>query len=146
MEVTVAILEELTRTIKAIGMDNTINALRLVQNTHASTDCSAKDKVLSHVSAEMNIPVNEFIDSGKRTDEIRIAIGLAAFFMVKTYDLSLKEIVPVIKRKKSAVSKYVNMVDRIVQKQKTDSPFENMLKVHYQRINLLISKTQIITN
>lgn len=135
------IFDELLTTVEIIGLDKTI---RTLQDAKAQSLISKNldiDNILNIVCEITNFRKDRLLIGNERTDEKKIAMSLAVYFLKETLLFSYADLKKLFNKDESALYRYYQMVNERPKKPKSE--FDKNLELNYKKVNLIITEKKI---
>jgi len=135
------IFDELLSAIEVIGLDKTIKTLQDAKAHSLISKDLGIDFILTLVCDTTNFRKDKLLVGNERTDEKKIAMSLAVYFLKNTLFYSYGDMKKIFNKDESALYRYYQMVEQ--RPKKAITPFEKNLELNYKKINLLITEKKL---
>lgn len=135
------IFDELLSAIEVIGLDKTIKTLQDAKAHSLISKDLGIDFILNLVCDTTNFRKDKLLVGNERTDEKKIAMSLAVYFLKNTLLYSYGDMKKIFNKDESALYRYYQMVEQRPKKAKTE--FDKNLELNYKKINLLITEKKL---
>jgi chromosomal replication initiation ATPase DnaA len=135
------IFDELLSAIEVIGLDKTIKTLQDAKAHSLISKDLGIDFILNLVCDTTNFRKDKLLVGNERTDEKKIAMSLAVYFLKNTLLYSYGDMKKIFNKDESALYRYYQMVEQ--RPKKAITPFEKNLELNYKKINLLITEKKL---
>ena len=135
------IFDELLSAIEVIGLDKTIKTLQDAKAQSLISKDLGIDFILNLVCDTTNFRKDKLLVGNERTDEKKIAMSLAVYFLKQTLLYSYGDMKKIFNKDESALYRYYQMVEQRPKKPKTE--FDKNLELNYKKINLIITEKKL---
>ena len=133
-EYTAILLNELNTTIQTIGVTNTVKILKNARTNAITLEDPNVNFVLKYVCTEIELSIDEVIQSNSRDDERLIAISITCYMLHHVFGYQMKSLCTPFKKTKSAISKYYSYVAKAKKAKFADKdPFQKKLMTIYRK-------------
>jgi hypothetical protein len=135
------IFDELLTTVEIIGLDKTIKTLQDAKAQSLISKDLGIDFIINIVCDVTNFRKDRLMVGNERTDEKKIAMSLAVYFLKNTLLYSYGDMKKIFHKDESALYRYCQMVEQRPKKAKTE--FDKNLELNYKKINLIITEKKL---
>jgi len=135
------IFDELLTTVEIIGLDKTIKTLQDAKAQSLISKDLNIDFIINIVCDVTNFRKDRLMVGNERTDEKKIAMSLAVYFLKTTLLYSYGDIKKIFNKDESALYRYYQMVEQRPKKPKSE--FDKNLELNFKKINLIITEKKI---
>jgi hypothetical protein len=135
------IFDELLTTVEIIGLDKTIKTLQDAKAQSLISKDLSIDFIINIVCDVLNFRKDRLMVGNERTDEKKIAMSLAVYFLKDTLLFSYADMKKIFNKDESALYRYYQMVEQRPKKPKTE--FDKNLELNYKKINLIITEKKL---
>jgi len=135
------IFDELLTTVEIIGLDKTIKTLQDAKAQSLISKDLNIDFIINIVCDVTNFRKDRLMIGNERSDEKKIAMSLAVYFLKQTLLYSYADIKKIFNKDESALYRYYQMVEQRPKKAKTE--FDKNLELNYKKINLIITEKKL---
>ena len=135
------IFDELLSTVEIIGLDKTIKTLQDAKAQSLISKDLNIDFIINIVCDVTNFRKDRLMVGNERTDEKKIAMSLAVYFLKTTLLYSYGDIKKIFNKDESALYRYYQMVEQRPKKPKSE--FDKNLELNFKKINLIITEKKI---
>jgi hypothetical protein len=135
------IFDELLTTVEIIGLDKTIKTLQDAKAQSLISKDLNIDFIINIVCDVTNFRKDRLMIGNERSDEKKIAMSLAVYFLKQTLLYSYADMKKIFNKDESALYRYYQMVEQRPKKAKTE--FDKNLELNYKKINLIITEKKL---
>jgi hypothetical protein len=135
------IFDELLTTVEIIGLDKTIKTLQDAKAQSLISKDLNIDFIINIVCDVTNFRKDRLMIGNERSDEKKIAMSLAVYFLKQTLLYSYTDMKKIFNKDESALYRYYQMVEQRPKKAKTE--FDKNLELNYKKINLIITEKKL---
>jgi hypothetical protein len=137
------LLNELFTCVAKLGILGTLDALeegkRIVEaKRHLENYDEKIANILTVVSEITNQPLHIIINGTEKTDERKISIALAVYFIKEITDLSYREIKGILNKDESTLSRYYFFASAIIKKSKQKTEFDKTFLEKYNQLQIAL--------
>jgi hypothetical protein len=136
-----SLVDELLSTIEAIGVENTIKTLKKAKSSSLILKDMNIDFILDAVSDVTGVTRDRILHGNDRSDERKIAIALAVYFIKDEFLYSYADIKKIFNKDQAQLYRYYALVDKIPDKPKTE--FDKTIDSYQKKLTLLITREKI---
>lgn len=135
------IFDELLTTVEIIGLDKTIKTLQDAKAQSLISKDLNIDFIINIVCDVTNFSKDRLMVGNERTDEKKIAMSLAVYFLKTTLLYSYGDMKKIFNKDESGLYRYYQMVEQRPKKAKSE--FDKNLELNFKKINLIITEKKI---
>lgn len=119
------LIDELFRTVEAIGVDNTLKTLRQAQFQEVKFDDKRVEAVVTLVSKKTSVPAYEILFGVGRKNERKYAIGFCAFYLHSPsfFNIDMEIVTDFLKKDQNLLYKYSKLVQKLNPNHTNDKKF-----------------------
>lgn len=128
------IFVELVKTVEAIGVDDTANALKAARFEKLSLSDKKVEFVVKLTTAHFKMSMDEIISSKSKVGNRVHALKLICYYLNNTFGYQIVDISSLVKRDKGLVSRYCKEVQEIKDEKKNHF-FQKVFKIYDTAIN-----------
>jgi hypothetical protein len=133
-----SLVDELLTTIEAIGVENTIKTLQKAKSNSLILKDMNIDFILDAVADVTGVTRDRILHGNDRSDERKIAIALAVYFIKDEFLYSYADIKKIFNKDQAQLYRYYGLVDKIPDKPKTE--FDKTIETYQKKLTLLITR------
>lgn len=123
------LLEELLKSVEALGVDGTTNALKIARSKSITLEDKRVEFVLNMVSAHYNIPIEEIINTHTKSTKRMLALKFSIYYLYDVFDISFGDLKQVFKRHKSLLSRSAKEMRQMIQENQHISNLKNRFDI-----------------
>jgi len=136
------IMGEVFITIDCVGIDGLINSLKETQKFSIILNNTEVEFILQCVSNVCGVRRDLILNGTERTDDRKIALCLAMYFMKEYTSIkSFEDLKKIFKKNVSLIHRNIKLVNNMPTKPKTD--FDKKMDSHYKTIEKLIKEKKV---
>ena len=110
----IILLEELLKSVEALGVDGTTNALKVARSKSITLEDKRVEFILNMVSAHYNIPIEDIINTHTKSTKRMLALKFSIYYLYDVFDISFGDLKFVFKRHKSLLSRSAKEIRQLI--------------------------------